>query len=298
MSLQGLERMSNEGLLPSMEENAATGWKNTFTGRFICKYPRYYSMIHKLEFLFGRLPEWSDFTKQSIEHIVNSFPKCAQSSKRTYLAMIKSILNDAKDEFNLPYIKFSEKMNVKATPSVNIYLNLKDLEKLEAYKPENEKEKVVLAQFLCGCYTGARHSDILNMTADNIQGKYLTYVSQKTKIQATIEAKPVLKELLPVANSCTFADSTFNLTIRDICRKVGINDKVRVFRHGKIQEGKKYEFVASHTARRSFATNLADLGVPVLQIAKRMGHTDIRMTMRYICSSIGKLDDAAMEFFS
>ena len=211
--------------------------------------------------------------------------------------MIKSVLNDAKDEVELPYPRFADRMNVKSTPSVGVYLNMDDLRKLENYHPENEKESIILAQFLCGCYTGARHSDILQMSVENIDGGFLTYVSQKTKIQATVEAKPILRELLPIAGRRIYSDHFFNCTIRDICRKVGINEQMKVFRKGKYEIGQKWEFVASHTARRSFATNLALLNVPILQIAKRMGHSDIKQSYRYVCCSIGKLDYEAERFF-
>ena len=72
---------------------------------------------------------------------------------------------------------------------------------------------------------------------------------------------------------------------------------MKIFRKGRYETGQKWEFIASHTARRSFATNLALLNVPILQIAKRMGHSDIKQSYRYVCCSIGKLDDEAERFF-
>lgn len=71
---------------------------------------------------------------------------------------------------------------------------------------------------------------------------------------------------------------------------------MRIFRKGKYEVGEKWKFVASHTARRSFATNLAELDVPLVQIAKRMGHNDVKMTMRYIVGTISRLEDKANEF--
>lgn len=66
------------------------------------------------------------------------------------------------------------------------------------------------------------------MTVNNIDGKYLTYVSQKTKVQTTVEAKPILRTLLLVAGKHIYADSVFNETIRTICYKVGINEQMRI----------------------------------------------------------------------
>lgn len=307
LSLAGLTNMKNAEVLPNLYNVALneTGnaikiirdWKRTFVGKFVYKNPKYYGMIERLERLFGHVPEWSDFTKENIDLIVDMFSQVAQSSAKTYLSMLKSVLNDAKDEINLPYPRFAERMTLKSIPSVGVYLNLSDLKKLEEYCPINDKEKIILAQFLCGCYTGARHSDVINMTVNNIDGKYLTYVSQKTKVQTTVEAKPILRKLLLVAGKHIYADSVFNETIRTICYKVGINEQMRIFRKGKYEVGEKWKFVASHTARRSFATNLAELDVPLVQIAKRMGHNDVKMTMRYIVGTISRLEDKANEFF-
>lgn len=295
VSREGMERMNALGLLPELSD--IKSWKNTFCGRFICKYPRYYGIVAKIGKLLGHFPEWNDFTKANIDEIVLLFSSCSPSSTRTYTAMIKAVLNDGKDEFALPYAKFAERFSVKGTPSVNVYLNMDELSRLEKYHPKNDTESIVLAQFLIGCYTGARHSDILGMSTENIQNGYITYVSRKTNIAATIEAKPIIRELLPIAGKRQYVDACFNGTIRDICRKCGINGKVRLFRRGKNETGEKWQFVASHTARRSFATNLAELGVPLLQIAKRMGHSDIKMTQNYIVCGIGKLDDKASAFF-
>lgn len=238
LSLAGLTNMKNAEVLPNLYNVSLneTGnaikiirdWKRTFVGKFVYKNPKYYGMIERLERLFGHVPEWSDFTKENIDLIVDMFSQVAQSSAKTYLSMLKSVLNDAKDEINLPYPRFAERMTLKSIPSVGVYLNLSDLKKLEEYCPINDKEKIILAQFLCGCYTGARHSDVINMTVNNIDGKYLTYVSQKTKVQTTVEAKPILRKLLLVAGKHIYADSVFNETIRTICYKVGINEQMRI----------------------------------------------------------------------
>jgi len=308
LSLVGLERMKNAGVLPKLHDIASSDlktirevtneWKSTFVGRFVFKNPRYYGLIERVTKAIGKIPEWEDFTKQNIDSIIEMFQQGAPSSARTYLAMMKSVLNDAKDEVELPYARFSERMSMKATPSVGVYLNMGELKRLEEYKPESESERIILAQFLCGCYTGARHSDILQMSVDNITDGFLTYVSQKTKIQATVEAKPSLVKLLPVAGRHVYCDSVFNETIRTICEKVGIDEQTKVFRKGRYETGPKWMFVASHTARRSFATNLALLDVPILQISKRMGHASTEQSCRYIVSGTTKLDKGAMKFFS
>ena len=307
LSLVGLSRMQSNEVLPLLldvpVEDTETirerikEWRKTFVGKYVSKYPNYYTLIPKLEDLFGKRPEWSDFTKYNIDAVIDMFQDCAKSSVKTYMAMIRSVLNDAKDEVELPYQNFAERLSVKGTPSVNVFLTMKEIKKLSEYKPENEKEQIVLAQFLIGCYTGARHSDVVRMTTDNISNGYLTYVSQKTRTQTTVEAKPILLNLLPLAGKHVYVDCVFNDTIRGICRKVGIKEKMKLFRRGKDEVGEKWQFVASHTARRSFATNLSEMNVPIIQIAKRMGHKDVKTTFGYIVGGLSKLNGDATAFF-
>lgn len=295
-SEQTMRKMDELHMLPRIDE--IDGWKNSFIGSFLRKNYKYYGIILQIEKIIGKRPVWADFTRSNIREIVEYYlSECAQSSARTYLALIKSALNDCENKEGIPCREYAAELSVKNIPSVAVYLTMEEIEKLEHYKPESESERTILAQFLCSCFTGARHSDILQMTEENIHGKYISYISQKTKKKATIEMKKGLPKLLEQARRNKYADSTFNSTIREICRKAGINDKVRVFHAGKYESGRKYEFVTSHTGRRSFASNLAALGVPLRDISARMGHSSVTITERYILAPENKLSTTAMQYF-
>ena len=295
-SEQTMRKMDDLHMLPRIDE--IDGWKNSFIGSFLRKNYKYYGIILQIEKIIGKRPVWADFTRSNIREIVEYYlSECAQSSARTYLALIKSALNDCENKEGIPCREYAAELSVKNIPSVAVYLTMEEIEKLENYKPESESERTILAQFLCSCFTGARHSDILQMTEENIHGKYISYISQKTKKKATIEMKKGLPKLLEQARRNKYADSTFNSTIREICRKAGINDKVRVFHAGKYESGRKYEFVTSHTGRRSFASNLAALGVPLRDISARMGHSSVTITERYILAPENKLSTTAMQYF-
>ena len=59
----------------------------------------------------------------------------------------------------------------------------------------------------------------------------------------------------------------------------------------------KWELVSSHTARRSFATNLYISGVALEDIAMMMGHgKNIETTKRYICAERA-LNPNVMSYF-
>ena len=57
--------------------------------------------------------------------------------------------------------------------------------------------------------------------------------------------KPIVKELLTNLPKEEVSDPTFNNNIRNICRKAGITEAVKVFKAGKEVEGEKWEFVSA-----------------------------------------------------
>ena len=67
------------------------------------------------------------------------------------------------------------------------------------------------------------------------------------------------------------------------CHKAGINELVSVYMRGEFRDDEKWKFVSSHTARRSFATNLYKKGVDIYTISQLCGHSSIEMTKKYIC---------------
>lgn len=311
ISNETVEKLVHQGYIPEELAKAITlkkdnvrellhKWRNTFTGSFLSKRPKHYPVLRQLCNLLGKQPAWSDFTTQNITDIAEYFKrKVSPSSAKTYLSAIKATLNENKDEHTIPSGRYDDILKSKSSKSTAVYLTMDEIKRLEQYQPEGYKESIILAQFLCECFTGARRSDVLQFNEGNIDQnkRYLTYVSQKTGVETQVEAKSGLSRLIKIAGQKQFSDAFTNNMLRNICRKCGINEIVTIFRGGKAVTDEKWKFVATHTARRSFATNLAELNVPILQISKRMGHTKVDTTLGYIVSPINKLDDKQMEFF-
>jgi integrase len=74
--------------------------------------------------------------------------------------------------------------------------------------------------------------------------------------------------------------------IKEVCELAGIDKEVITKRSkgGKrIEERKpKHQLITSHTARRSFATNFFQLGLPAIELMKITGHSTERQFMEYI----------------
>ena len=141
----------------------------------------------------------------------------------------------------------------------------------------------------------------MNFTRENVVGERLVYVSIKTHIQAEVPLSKVVERLIAENEMFYIAgkevsDPTFNKTIREICRKLGMNERLKLYRAGEFVEGAKYEFISSHTARRSFATNLYLRGADLYAISKMMGHSSVTMTEGYISCGLRDLSDDILDY--
>lgn len=223
--------------------------------------------------------------------------KVAANSAVTYLAVLKAFLVAYVDEGIVPCKNPHKELKAKRVPSEQVVLNADEISRIENYKPKSEKERWVKAQFLCEYYCLARSSDIQRLTPENIQGDFITYVSQKTKIATTVPMHKNFPKYFKQRGK-TLDRASFNRIIKRICMKCEIDDEVKLFYHGKEQLRKKYELVGSHTARRSGATELARRGVPISTISKMMSHTNEIITSRYIFADTLNPGEEAMSFFN
>lgn len=275
----------------------------TLRQAFEKKYPKYIKIIDRFQEATGCECEWDNITKANLYEFANYMTdKVARTSARTYMAMFKSVLNLYADSVQLPK-GWDDVLAVKKDVSQNVFLNEKEIKKIIGYKPTSRNEQIVRCLFLLSCLTGARHSDAMNFTESNIEDGMLVYVSKKTHIEARIPVAPIVHDIISeiTANNLRgdeMSDPTYNSNIRSICKAVGINSNVKLYNGGAYQEGEKWEFVASHTARRSFATNLYQRGADLYSISKLMGHASTQQTESYIVGGIRELPDKVLSFFS
>lgn len=247
---------------------------NDLRTAFAEKYPQYANRVLNMYEQANNCPAtWENISKIRLAKFVSFLNgKLAKSSVKTYCAMMKSVFNIYNEEVKLPK-GYEDILSVKKDVSQNTWLNDSEIERIIAYIPANDTERLVKNQFIMGCVTGARHSDYMNFTRENVVGERLVYVSIKTHIQAEVPLSKVVERLIAENEMFYIAgkevsDPTFNKTIREICRKLGMNERLKLYRAGEFVEGAKYEFISSHTARRSFATNLYLRGADLYAISK------------------------------
>lgn len=283
-------------------------WRHdTFYGAFLWKYPKRVKIISRFEKLIGHRPGWNDVTDDNLRDLQNELlNNYAPNSVRTICAEIASVIRENGDTRAIPSTQYGKVLRSKKSPVQAVYLTMEEINRIRTYTPRGRVRRAVKRLFMIECLTGARMSDCEKITAENISedGRTITYVAKKSKIEVSVPVHKWLRPFLvqgdplaPLEINCF----SYNRCIRDICRACDIDDNVKVFSKGKEESGPKWNFVSSHTGRRSFATNLSLKGIPLEQIALMMGHMsgntpNIQMTQNYIVAK-PKLDNKVFRIF-
>lgn len=153
--------------------------------------------------------------------------------------------------------------------------------------------------FLVGCWTGLRFSDFTRIREENIKDGMITIQQQKTNEFVTIPLHPVFLRIWEKYNGnlpVNISNQKFNDNLKDVCREAGLTEHVlkSITKGGKKQTTiyEKWQLVSSHTARRSFATNLYKSGFPSISIMQITGHKTESSFLKYI--KVSKEEHAKM----
>lgn len=262
------------------------------------KYPGWHYVLDEFtEAVGGHKPTWRILTKSNLVKFVDHLKtKFAPNTVNQYATRLKAVLNIYSEEIDLPK-KWSQILSPRKVASTAIFLNEAELKLIEGYNPKDDHERLVRNLFVCSAYTGARCLDIMNLNESNIRGNEIVFIAQKTHKEARLPLKPIVAEYIRTMPKLTITNVGYNKIISRICKNVGISEPVKILKAGEEKEMPKYEAVSSHTARRSFATNLYLRGVDIYTISKLLQHSDIKLTTKYICVGIRQLDEAAKSYF-
>lgn len=269
----------------------------TLKGAFSQKYPAYMNILNMFEAANLCEATWENLTKVRLQRFVEHMgERIAPNSVNQYATKLKAVLNLYSEEVELPR-DYAKVLTPRKCASTSIFLTEDELQLLMDYNPKNDKERFVRNVFCVSAFCGARHSDSVLFNEDNIIGDTLQYVSVKTKTPTTIPLKPIVAEYIRTMPRITMGDKAFNATIRRIAQKCGINSRVKIFKAGEEKNGEKWEFLSSHDARRSFASNLYLRGVDIYSISRMLGHSSVNTTQLYIQASIRTNSEELMGYF-
>lgn len=201
--------------------------------------------------------------------------------------------------------------SAKTTNENIIYLNFKELDKIESTYFDNKALVNARKWLLLGCNIGQRGGDLLNINENNFIVRnglnVIELKQQKSKKNVTIPVLEKTNEILESGLPYKISIQKFNDYLKIICEKAGINQMTQgskicmVDKDGNIipvdeiknykKEDKfkrsieglypKFELIGSHVCRRSFATNLYG-SLPTVLIMQITAHSTEKMFLNYI----------------
>ncbi len=253
------------------------------------------------------------FNAQTYEKKTNGITETRHYSLNYFGSIIKCIkvtLKSIGREINIPDDVKDPQFRTESEESDTIYLTEAELQKIVLFmpsmdninqftketRPHNLNRTIqiidnIKKRFLIGCYTALRVSDFKRIDLDNVKKGFIVIKPKKgTKKNADviIPIHPVVKGIIDSGFDFEkkVYDQDINQWIKEVCRVVGINDKVSVTRTegGKQVERvyEKWQLVTTHTARRSGATNMFKAGIPSISIMKITGHKTEKSFLKYI----------------
>lgn len=210
-----------------------------------------------------------------------------------HIKTIKSFLNEATERGINKNLEFRNKrFKTLREEADTIYLNIEELEKIEKLNLKaNPRLEKVRDLFLIGCYTGLRFSDFTEINPENIvsNNTVIQVRTKKTGQRVSIPLhKTVRKILAKYKNTLpkAYTNQTMNEYLKEVVSLAGIKELIEttITKGGKVEKNvlPKFKLVSTHTARRSFATNLYLAEVPSISIMKITGHKTERSFLQYI----------------
>jgi len=160
-------------------------------------------------------------------------------------------------------------------------------------KINNVRQKVkalelARGRFLIGAFTALRVSDFTRIEDLNIKDNLIRIRTDKNDYPVVIPVHWVVREILDKGYDLSqkVSDQKINKQIKILCRYAGIKESVALT---KFESGKridtvkdKCDWVTTHTARRSGATNMFKAGIPSISIMKITGHHTEKSFLKYI----------------
>jgi integrase len=215
--------------------------------------------------------------------------KLANNTINSKIKKLKSVLNDATEAGVNTSLRYKSAFNLSEDADT-IYLHEKDLDLIYNFDlSENKRLAKVRDLFIIGCWTGLRFSDLNQVNTKNIKNGLLHVTQQKTEGRVIIPLHPTVIEILSRYNGKPpeiISNQKFNEYLKDLCKLVELNEPVKktITRGGKkeTEYKQKWEMVTTHTARRSFATNLYKSGLQSQTIMQITGHKTESAFLRYL----------------
>ncbi|HAN38667.1 MAG TPA: hypothetical protein DCQ29_07160 [Chitinophagaceae bacterium] len=259
------------------------------------------TLKHYIEFESHKGKEFAleDISSELINDFKLFLTNNYQSSKNTiskHIGNLRLIFNYAAEKKLISTSKVTEvKFNAGREESDNIYLNEYELEAMINLNSfDNTKEEIVRDYFIIGAFTGLRFANYSSLDSYAIKDDTIEVISIKTNQKLSLPIlQPVKKIIEKYSNGWPKSPSNqeFNKILKKIGSKMPELDKdfEKIITKGNkkiVCKKKKWQFLMTHTARRSFCTNLYLKQVPIKSIMAISGHKSEKNFHTYIKASL------------
>lgn len=249
------------------------------------------SIPHMDNEFYKKYVTWLAYSKNFKDNTITSHIK----SIRTFLAFADEEYGEyikVKKNYKRIFQTFHDKKEV-------IYLTPEEVDLVYSYRGQSYTEKAiydkVIDMCVFMCITSLRISDCNQTERFYIDNGILKGIMEKTegRFRIPLDLDPRIVEILERNNFTMklMSEQEYNRQIKnllkEVFRKHKIHQKKIVVTYKrlgkKVDELKyKWELIASHSNRRSFATNLSNKGWGIEDIAYIMGSTSIDELRKYI----------------
>ncbi len=205
------------------------------------------------------------------------------------ITIFKTFLREMMRKKIIPFLSIDD-FKSKQEDVDNIYLNTDEIQRIInlelSGKPHLDKSRDL---FIIGCFTSLRFSDYNNIKQEDFRDGMLYLKQQKTQTTVIIPVRKELEKIvfekykMKLPKVCSVK---YNIYVKQICALAKIDEPIKIThkRGGlNIEEIRpKYNWVSSHTCRRTFCTNEYLAGTPTDLIMNISGHTSEKTFRKYI----------------
>lgn len=248
-----------------------------------------FSTFKKRKFSFDDID--LEFYNSFVSYLTNELG-FAQNTVGSQIKNLKTFLNEATERGLNKNVEYKKRKFKKVSEDTDkVYLNTVELEKMYRLDLSQKASfERVRDLFIVGCYTGLRFSDFIQIKQENVfESNKIKIRTQKTGETVVIPLHPFIREIMakydgnipePISNQ------KMNDYLKDIAELAGLKEliEVSITKGGQMIKSttEKFNLIMTHTARRSFATNLFMADVPSITIMKITGHKTEKNFLRYI----------------
>ncbi|MFH1051548.1 MAG: tyrosine-type recombinase/integrase [bacterium] len=261
-------------------------------------------MIKKFITLRNHLQNYSNFSKSEISfdkidllfhdlfsnYLLNE-KKMTNNSIYKLFSMLKTLLywcNDRNINVNPIFKKFQSRQNKIDI----IYLSEKELMKIYYLNLSKNKSLENVRDVFCfACFTGQRFSDVSGIKKSDIKSNLWHLRTQKTQDIIKIPLNDFAIEILEKYRNNEkplpiISHQKTNEHLKELCKIANIDESITIVKYSgaeRIEKTfKKYELIATHTARRTFVTLSLEKGMRPETVMEITGHKDYKTFKKYI----------------